>query len=216
MNSHLEFLVGRVFDGTLAPEHLADLRKSGLTDETIAAQHIRSVPLAMIGRLLGFDVSTVTSALLLPYASVNGGFMPVVRMKLFPPQTDAEGHSFKYAQPKGSSPRVYFVRRCLHEVLHGDGRLLIIEGEKKACCFAQLGHAVIGIAGVEAWHVKGDRRLLADFDHIRLRDRLVEIVPDGDYQSNDKVRRAVQRLGAALAECGSRARVVLLPHELPQ
>jgi hypothetical protein len=216
MNPHFGLLIGKAYDGALAPDHLVDLRKSGLGDDTIREQHIRSVPPGMIGRLLGFDLPRVTSALLFPYPSVDGGFMDAIRLKLFPPQVDSEGHSFKYAQPKGSSPRVYFVRRCLRAVVGRADRLLIVEGEKKALALAQLGHAVIGIAGVEAWHVKGDRRLLADFGPIRLRDRLVEIVPDGDYQSNDNVKRAVQRLGAALAEHGARARVVLLPHELPQ
>ena len=55
MNPHFEMLLGRVYDGALAPEHLADLRKSGLTDETIAANLIRSVPPAMISQLLGFE-----------------------------------------------------------------------------------------------------------------------------------------------------------------
>lgn len=216
MSSHLEMLLSRIYDGSLSPEHLADLRKSALSTEIIGEQHIRSVPPGMIGRLLGFDLPKITSALLFPYPSVDGGFMPVIRLKLFPPQVDAEGHGFKYAQPKGSRPRVYFVRRCLRDVLEGDGRLLIVEGEKKALALAQLGHACIGIAGVEAWHTKGDRRLLPDFGPIQLHDRLVEIVPDGDYRLNENVRRAIHLLGVALAERGARARVVLLPHELPQ
>lgn len=211
MNPHLEMLLSKVYDGALAPAHLADLRKSALGDDIIREQHIRSVPPAMFGRLLGYDLSTVTSMLLFPYPSPAGGFMDAIRLKLFPPQVDAEGHGFKYAQPKGSRPRVYFVRRCLRKVLEGDERLLIIEGEKKTLALAELGYACIGIAGVEAWHVKGDRRLLPDFDAIRLRDRLVEVVPDGDYQTNDHVKRAIERLGMALADRGARVRVVLLP-----
>src|SRR6266516_3494141 len=41
------------------PEHLADLRKSGLADGTIAQQKIRSVPPHMIDKLLGFQVAWV-------------------------------------------------------------------------------------------------------------------------------------------------------------
>jgi hypothetical protein len=66
---------------------------------------------------------------------------------------------------------------------------------------------------VEGWHTRGDRRLLPDFGTIRLRDRLVEVVPDGDYQTNEYVKRAVDRLGTALADRGARVRVVLLPQE---
>jgi hypothetical protein len=97
MNPHLEHLLSRVFDGALAPEHLADLRKSSLGDEIIAEQHIRSVPPGMIARLLGYDLPKVTSALLFPYPSPDGGFMDTVRVKLFAPQIDSEGHGFKRA-----------------------------------------------------------------------------------------------------------------------
>ncbi len=212
MNPHLEFLLSRVYDGALAPEHLEDLRRSSLGDDIIVEQHIRSVPPDVIRPLLGFDSPKITSAMLFPYPSPDGGFMDAVRLKLFPPQVDAEGHAFKYAQPKGSSPRLYFVRRCLRKVLEGTDRLLICEGEKKSLALAELGYACVGIGGVEAWHVKGDGRLLGDFDAIPLRDRLVEIVPDGDYQTNDHVRLAVQRLGMALANRGTaRVQVVLLP-----
>ena len=142
--------------------------------------------------------------------------MDAVRVKLFPPQRGVKGHAFKYAQPRGSRPRVYFVRRCLRKVVEGDDRLLLVEGEKKALALAELGYACIGLAGVEGWHTKGDRRLLPDFDAIPLHHRVVEVVPDGDYRSNPHVARAVQRLGTALADRGARARVVLLPHASPQ
>jgi hypothetical protein len=216
MNLVLEHLMSRIYDGALSLEHLRDLRKSALSDAMIREQHVRSVPPWAIGRLLGYDPPKVVSAMLLPYVSADGGFMDMVRLKLFPSQVDRDGHGFKYAQPKGSQPRLYFVRRCLRQVLRTDDRLLICEGEKKSMALAQLGYAVVGIAGVEAWHTKGDRRLLADFGLIPLRDRLAEIVPDGDYGANENVRRAIQRLGTALADRGARPRVVLLPQEQPQ
>jgi hypothetical protein len=216
VNRHLELLVSRVYDGALAPEHLADLRKSGLTDETIAEQYIRSVPPGMIPRLLGFDISSVRSAMLLPFRSPAGGFMDHVRVKIFPPLTDAEGHSIKYLQPKGSLPRLYFVAACLRDALEGETPLWLVEGEKKALAVAQRGLPAVGVCGVEGWHAGGERRLSRDFDAIRLRDRIVELLPDGDYQTNPNVKRAIQRFGAALAMRGARPRVVLLPSELPR
>jgi len=101
-------------------------------------------------------------------------------------------------------------------VLEGAAPLWVCEGEKKALAVAQLGLPPIGIVGVEAWHRKGSTSLLADFDAIRLRDRIIEVLPDGDYQSNPHVKRAVQRLGAALSARGARPRAVLLPSELPR
>jgi len=67
MNPHLELLLSNVYDGALASEHLVDLRKSALTDAMIAEQFIRSVPPSMIGKLLGFDMPGIRSAMLCPF-----------------------------------------------------------------------------------------------------------------------------------------------------
>jgi hypothetical protein len=216
VNGHLEHLLSKLYDGALAPEHLADLRKSGLTDDTIAAQLMRSAPLSMIAPLLGFDLPGIRSALLFPFRSPAGGFMDHVRVKVFPTLTDAAGHSIKYLQPKGTAPRLYFVTRCLPEVLEGEAPLWLVEGEKKAVAAAQLGLPAVGFCGVDGWHVRGSRALLADFDTIPLDGRLVEVVPDGDFRSNTHVARAIRQLGAALTARGTRARVVILPSELPR
>ncbi len=76
MNREMEFLLSAVYERTtLHPEHLADLRKSGLTDETMRAQKIRTVPPHMIDALLGFAAPKVASAYLIPFASPRGGWM---------------------------------------------------------------------------------------------------------------------------------------------
>ncbi len=216
MNPHLELLLSKVYDGALAPEHLADLRKSTLTDETIRAQFIRSVPPVMIPKLLGFDLSGIRSALLFPFRSPAGGFMDHVRVKVFPSLTDDDGHGVKYLQPKGSRPRLYFVAGCLERVLRSDEPLWITEGEKKACCVAQMGYATIGIVGVQGWHAKSSCLLLPDFDAIPLRGRMIELLPDSDYQTNPDVERAIRSLAYALADRGAKPGVRLLPRELPQ
>ncbi|MGH7413187.1 MAG: DUF3854 domain-containing protein [Candidatus Rokuibacteriota bacterium] len=216
MNPHLGHLLSRVFDGTLAPEHLADLRKSGLTDETIASQFFRSVPPAMIPRLVGFECPSARSMMLMPFRSPAGGFMDLVRVKVFPPLSDAEGHTIKYVQPRGSAPRLYFVVRCLPPVLESDVPLWLVEGEKKALAVAQLGLPAVGFAGVEGWHRGGDDRLLPDFDTIRLEGRVVELLPDGDYQTNVNVERAIRRFAAALRGRGAKPGVRLLPRQLPR
>jgi hypothetical protein len=230
---HLAYLLSRVHDGALAPEHRADVfEKSGLGQEIVAEQLIRSIPLDLIPRLV-FNRPKIISALLFPFRSPAGGFMPHIRMKVFPTlmkveregrtrwiaeaerrPSDIKHETLKYLQPKGTPPRLYFVSRCLREVCEGTEALWLCEGEKKALHVAQMGLPAVGFCGVELWHTKGSRDLLPDFDHIRLRDRIVEVLPDGDYQTNDHVKRAVRRLGAALAERGARPRAVLLPNEL--
>ena len=235
MNPHLELLLSRAYDGALAPEHRADLAKSGLTAATIQAQYIRSVPPGLIGRLLGFEAPGVRSALLFPFRSPAGGFMDHVRMKIFPTlvkvmrdgvprwipdaeQTpeDLKCETVKYLQPKGREPRLYFVAACLRGVVDGDEPLWLVEGEKKAIAVTQLGLPAVGFCGAEGWHRQGTTALLPDFDGLRLCNRILELVPDGDYQTNLDVKRAVQRLGGALLARGARPRVVLLPSELPR
>jgi len=213
MNPHLQLLLSPVYDGALAPEHLADLRKSTLTDDMIRGQYIRSVPPAMIRPLLGFDNPEIRSALVFPFRSPHGGFMNHVRVKIFPSLTDEDGHGIKYLQPKRSGVRLYFVHRCLDRVLHSDEPLWITEGEKKACCLAQLGYAAIGITGVENWHVKGTCVLLPDFDEIPLVGRVIELLPDTDFQTNPDVERAIRSFAFALAARGARPGVRLLPLE---
>ena len=207
-------LLSKAYDGDLAPSHHADLKKSGLSQETIAAHYIRSVPPHMIGRLLGFDVPAVHSAYLLPFRSPDGGFMNHIRMKIFPALTSKDGHTVKYLGPRGVPPRVYFCAAALGEVLEGEAPLWCVEGAKKALAVSQLGLPTIGFEGVEGWHTKGSRALLADFDQIRLQGRVVELLPDGDYQTNPNVERAIRRFGAALAAQGARPRVVLLPDQV--
>jgi hypothetical protein len=212
---HLALLLSPIYSGALAPAHRADLAKSGLTDATITAQRIMSIPPNMIGRLLGFDIEAIQSAMLLPYPDPAGGFMDYVRMKIFPPLAKDSG-TVKYLQPKGSLPHLYFVRSVLDRVQHGDGPLWLVEGEKKAAAVAQLGLPAVGFAGVQGWHLRHQRALLDDFTACHLRGRLVEIVPDGDFTTNADVRRAVEGLAHALAVVGAKPRVVVLPPAVAQ
>lgn len=215
MNPYLDFLLSSVYDGSdLHPEHLADLRKSGLTDETIRVQRFRSVPPGMIDHLLGFQAPKVVSAYLIPFPDPRGGFMDHVRMKTFPPLTDGTGHAVKYLQPRRSGVRVYFPLTTLAAVLHSVEPLYIIEGEKKALAVAQLGLPAIGICGIEGWHAAGSRALNPDLDDVGLRDRIVDLIPDGDWRTNPAVNRAVHGLGEALEARGASVRIVLLP-EVP-
>ena len=235
MNPHLGFLLSTAFDGAIAPVHREDLEKSGLGKDMIQSQHIRSVPPDMIRRLLGLDIAAIKSALLFPFASPDGGFMDHVRVKVFPTilkvtragktrwitaeeQTpeDVKLETVRYLQPNDSAPRLYFIRRCLREVIDGDAPVWLVEGEKKSIAVAQRGLPTVGFCGVEGWHAKGERGLIDDFSALRLHGRIVEVLPDGDYRTNPNVQRAIQRLGAALTAWGARPRVVLLPSESPR
>lgn len=205
----LAFLLSGAMPGSLAPEHRADLERSGLTDATIRAQKIRSVPPAMIDRLLGFEMPKVMSAYLLPFADPAGGFMAHIRMKVFPSITTNTG-TIKYLQPRGSGVRIYFPLATLDAVLNSAAPLYVVEGEKKALSVSQLGHPAIGISGIECWNLAGSRDLHPDLADVSLRAREINVLPDGDWRTNPAVNRAVQYLAAALEHRGARPNVITL------
>ncbi len=213
MDRYLSFLVSRAYPADLAPEHRADLRRSGLTDETVARQRLCSLPPSMIAPLLGFDIAAVRSAMLIPFADPAGGWMDFIRMKIFP-SLSHDGHSLKYLQRKQSSPRLFFPLAQMNEALHGRAPLWLVEGEKKALAVAQLGLPAIAFSGVEGWHSRGSQQLLLDFKRIQLAGRVIELVPDGDVATNPHVARGAERYAAALEAHGARVRLVQLPVEV--
>ncbi len=153
----------------------------------------------------------IRSALVFPFPDPSGGFMDHVRVKIFPPLTDRAGHTIKYLQPRRSSVRLYFPLLTLAEARVGHGPLWLIEGEKKALAVAQLGLPAVGFCGIHAWHAARSRALIADFRHLQLRDRLIELLPDGDVATNVNVRWGARCLADALRTAGARPRLVRLP-----
>jgi hypothetical protein len=113
VNPHLDFLLSVIYeDSPLHPEHLADLRKSGLTNATIALHKIRTVPPAMIEPLLGFVAPKVVSAYILPFPDLRGGWMDHVKLKVF--------SSDKIADVRGDrdrgAPQALAVQRRAQEI----------------------------------------------------------------------------------------------------
>jgi hypothetical protein len=218
MNAHLEFLLSAIYDGQTRldhPAHLADLRRSGLTDETIRLQKISDVPPHMIDQLLDFQASKVTSAYLIPFPDPRGGWLDHIRMKVFP-SIATENGTCKYLQPRRSGVRLFFPLATIDTVLHSTEPLWIIEGEKKSLAVAQLGLPVIGICGIHGWHTGGSSALLADFDTIPLKGRTVELTPDGDVATNPHVARGALGLARALEARGACVRLVVLPVASPE
>ena len=75
-------------DLSLHPDHLADLRKSGLSDGTIRQSGIYSVPPGDINRKLGFNDSRIESVMAFPYPGCDG----FERYRLFPSLEDRKYH----------------------------------------------------------------------------------------------------------------------------
>lgn len=109
---------------SLHPDHLADLKKSGLILETIQSAGIYTVPpdrLDKLCRQWGKHGQGVVNAYALPYPGVEG----FERYRLF----REEGISGpKYLQPMGTPNHLYIPPETDVE---GEALILVVEGEKK-------------------------------------------------------------------------------------
>src|SRR3989304_1078152 len=125
------------------PAHLADVRQSGLSDETIAQHGIYSVCPGEIKRIIGWDPPELKSLLAFPYPGCNG----FTRFKLFPPLQIKNGHTMRYYQASGSGVHLY-IPHPVQEVLKDPSiPLAWTEGEKKALKGCQEGIPCIGLGG---------------------------------------------------------------------
>jgi hypothetical protein len=213
--------------GCLLPQHLADLRKSGLLDETIVACQFRTVDGAEVNLLLGWKAgaNNLGPCLKIPFLDRQGQPTNFARLKPDRPRLKknrkGEAKPVKYEQPKSASIRLYVPPMAWRLIDDPTVPLIITEGEKKAGKAAQEGFACVGLTGVECWSVArkkdatgkpiGKRTLLHDLLALPLKGRIVVIIFDSDADTNRNVRRAERALAKALRQAGAIVRVVRLP-----
>lgn len=197
---------------SLAPLHLQDLRKSGLSDETIVAAGFASVRPCDIAKEIGFNSNEIESAYRIPFDKNNS------RYKLFYKTEAKPGvRRPKYTQKKGTVNRLYIPVFLTSTVLKSLSTLHFTEGEKKALKATQDGLPCIGITGLWNWKKKGTDELIPDFDKIELAGREINIVPDSDWLDLGKdgkpknLKDAVYRFATALMLRGAIVHIVHLP-----
>jgi hypothetical protein len=177
-------------------DHLMDLRKSGLSDETIRAAGVYSLAPAYISRFFSPHKGIpeeIESALCFPY---QGG--EFARIKLFP----ALG-KMKYSQPPGTGARLYMP-------FPADTRALgVVEGEKKTLAAHQAGLNAVGIGGIWNWISNGEP--ITDIMLIPWDGRDVTIIPDSDVFHRGDLLRAVYALGRELRAQGAAVTVAQIP-----
>ena len=169
---------------SLAPEHLVDLRRSGLSDTTISVLQVKSV------RPADIKIHGVVSAYALPYFSLDGSVNCFSRRKVFPPIKTNHG-TMKYHQPPDSPPNLYLPPIVRWIAIANDPTALVTltEGEKKAAAGCQEGLAVMGVAGVWCWRStldNGDKLVLPMLDEFRWSTRPVLLCPDSDAWHDGK------------------------------
>lgn len=200
---------------SLHPDHLKDLRKSGLSNEIIHEAGIYSVPPRDFKKVLGPGlVIKVTSLLALPYPNCDG----FIQWKLFPSIKNKDGHTIRYFQPLGSSNYLYIPEQVILILPDVSIPIYITEGVKKALKACQESLFCIALIGLHNWSDGSpDRNLIPDFDKIALRGREVFIVPDNDWLIPDRhgerknLREAVHGLAYRLIDRGAKPSIVQLP-----
>jgi putative DNA primase/helicase len=220
------------------PEHLADLRASGLTDDTIAESGAYSESDGdRVNELLGGYVSRKTArslgpCLAFPFSDADGQPVtftdgkgqarPFVRLKPAKPRKNPDGKPQKYESPLKSGNHAYVPPGARSAIKDPTAMLLVTEGEKKALAGTQHGFPTLGLCEVWNWALKrpknpangrgtGPRRLIADLERINWQGRKVVIVFDSDAVTKPEVRWARWHLARALAKRGADVRVVDLP-----
>jgi hypothetical protein len=197
----------------LHPDHVADLRRSGLTNATIERCRFEAVPPSELNTLAG-----VNHAYRVPYFLLDGSVNGFIRLRLFPPRQTPDGHTQKYHQPIDTTPHLYLPP--LHDWKNIAAeiplQLVVAEGEKKAAAGCQAGLHAIGIGGAWCWreHLdSGERLPLADLDQFLWKGRAVELVPDSDAWRSDKrldILAGFYALGRELQSRGATVRFVKL------
>ena len=191
----------------LTEEHLADLRKSGLTNKTILASGIYSA-------MTGWEKQTGKSMYYaIPYdldSKRLGGFE---RYRHFYSTKKEEKKNGKYSQDTGSSCRLYIPPILNKKILKNSTKTLVItEGEKKSLKAVQEGLHCVAVGGWHNYKVKDTERLIPDFDKIKLKKREVVLVPDNDFLHPKKnIELGVRRLKSLLEARGAVVTIKPIP-----
>jgi hypothetical protein len=201
----------------LLPQHLADLRRSGLSDEMIAAAGFSSIehPKA-IARILGWDGAGLGPCLRIPFAAVDGRRNGYSRLKPDNPRMEEDGKKIKYESPRGKSNRAYFPPGLGTALAAKHRFILITEGEKKAAKASQESFPAVGLVGVWGWQKKRKskdepRELIDDLAAIDWEGRAVRLVFDSDIAAKQDIQWAEWHLAEALKAKGATVEVVRLP-----
>lgn len=196
----------------LQAHHLADLKSSGLSDETIQASGCYSAQEPTVRMLLGFGVGP---GLVIPFpgCTLAGGETPFVQVK---PDTPPEWlKRAKYITPKESGCRLYIPPMIPADHLADPSRpLYLTEGVKKALKATQEGLLTLAIAGVDAWKDTrtGKPAPIPDLDKVVWRGRSVYITYDSDLAYKLPVLQAEFKLSRELRSRGAQVKAIRLPN----
>lgn len=194
-------MASRSLDAT----HLADLRKSGLSDETIEKLGIYTARPGDISKLIGWNPVGVTSALVFPYPGEDKFY----RVKVFPAYTNGTGHPVKYLQRKRSGLHLYIPPLAQKVLVDPSIPFAWTEGEKKAGRLCQEGKPGAALGGL--WNWIEDNLPIDGLDDIAHAEREETIYPDSDVWARPDLLKAVYAFGRELEARGANVQVGIFP-----
>lgn len=201
----------------LCARHLADLRNSGLTDETIASSGIYTEEsLDVLKDKFGFKAykKGMGSAMVIPFRTADGGDADFHRIKPTTPRKIGKSNKpAKYESPPGRGNRIYFPLGVSDTLRDSSRPLFIVEGEKKALATTQANRPALGLIGVFGWKNPDAGKtdsLIQDLAAIAWENRPVFIIFDSDRLLNPNVLDAEYRLASCLMSSGAIVKIVEL------
>ncbi|MCA9420501.1 MAG: DUF3854 domain-containing protein [Nitrospira sp.] len=211
---------------TLQPIHLADLKRSGLNDETIRKAGIFSVTKNQAQQLL-HRWHLPSKGYAIPYFKQDGSPLlqqngqVYVNIKLDAPLLSGKGKQQKYLKPTGEPNALYFPPEMNQRIQNSSELLIFTEGEKKCLKAAQEGYPCIALPGVWGFKTRkgktpGRSIPLPELDTIPMSQREIYIVFDSDLSSNPKVQQAEQALAQYLQNRGAIVYSLRLPAVLDE
>jgi len=151
--------------------------------------------------------------ILIPLHGVEGNIVGYQFRPDHPRLDTNRGRSIKYETPAGGTIRLDVPSRCQPQLADPSVPLYFTEGSKKVDALASAGVCAVGLTGV--WGFKGKNPLggttvLADFDYISLKGRVVYECFDSDLATNPKVYQALLRLKQVLQNKGADPHILQL------
>jgi hypothetical protein len=198
----------------LQPDDLANLRSSGLSDETILAMGCRSVSAETIREATGIT-SVSCGGYSIPYPGVVDQVgAPYCRWRLRESAKDEP----RYVAGLGDDPRL-FIPPGFAALPPNHDLLIITEGEKKSCAAVQAGIHCVALQGTWSWcaagprlaeklaglGVSGDTPPLSALLNVTRPYRRVLVLGDSDLLRNPQASIGFDNLTQALLTNGIRA-----------
>ena len=207
----------------LQEDDLADLRRSGLSDETILSMGCATVDAETIRSRTGVKKVDVLGYTI-PYPGIDDQTgRPYIRYRLRHPI-----EKMRYASGVGDDAQLY-IPPALASLPAAD-LLVVTEGEKKAAKAVQEGIHCVAVQGVWSWADSGNRAIeksegesvteetlpISALLDLAQRYRRVLVLGDSDLITNHQARKGLQSLVKALVHRGIRAVLAFCPPAMEQ